>query len=188
MAPGKGRKIRKRRSGSESKCWINGVMRGSNAPSVHHSNFPALTHSVSPLPPQFLNQFLHHPVWPRGLKIVCRRAVLPNRITNRFEDVSLQFWLREQPGQIPGERVAAAALRQMRIARGIHMRFLGASANQSLVAFQDHPAISESPRNTTQRLEAIGLDLLRRATQKARGLAGMRSNHANALLRDGVGW
>ena len=147
-----------------------------------------LPHSVWPLPPQFLHQLLHHPVWPRGLKIICRRAVLPNGITNRFEDVSLQFWLREQSGQIPGERIAAAALRQMWIARRIHIRFLGASANQSLVPFQDHPAISESPRNTTQRLEAIGLDLLRRATQKARGLAGMRSNHANALLMDGVGW
>src|SRR6266567_3954780 len=95
---------------------------------------------VWPLPPQFLNQLFHHPVWPRGLKIISRRAVLPNRITNGFEDVSLQFWLREQSGQIPGERVATAALRQMRIARRIHIRFLDASANQSLVAFQDHAA------------------------------------------------
>src|SRR6266567_4143532 len=44
------------------------------------------------------------------------------------------------------------------------------------------------PFKTTQRLEPIGLDLLRRATQEARGLAGVRSNHANAIVRDGVGW
>jgi hypothetical protein len=49
------------------------------------------------------------------------------------------------------QHVAAAALREMRIARRIHKNFSDAPANERLVSFQNDPAIAESARDFAQR-------------------------------------
>src|SRR5208283_5007101 len=72
---------------------------------------------------EFGQQILDDPVCPDGLQFVRRRAMLPDGKTNQFADVGVQRPLRQQSGQIARQHVAAATLRQMRIAGRIHVNF-----------------------------------------------------------------
>ena len=67
---------------------------------------------------QFANQICDDPVCAARLQRIRRRAVLPDGKTNQFANVGLQRPLREQSREVARQHVAAAALRQMRIAGG----------------------------------------------------------------------
>lgn len=72
---------------------------------------------------------------PAILEFVCRRAVLPDGVTERLRCVRLQVSLDEQSGDESGQQVAAAALGQPKVAGGF-INFAAASANERLVAFK----------------------------------------------------
>ena len=79
------------------------------------------------------------------------------------------------------QHVAAAALRQMRIAGRIHKNFALAPANERLVSFQHDPAIAKTARNFAQRARTVRLHLLRGRVQHPRRLAGMRRDDADGI-------
>ena len=83
-----------------------------------------------------MTQFARH-----GLQFVRRRAMLPDGKTNQSADVGVQRPLRQQSGQVTRQHVAAATLRQMRIAGRVHENF------PSL-----RPTSVWCPFNTTQQL------------------------------------
>src|SRR2546429_390082 len=72
-----------------------------------------------------------------------RRAVPPYGVTNGFERVGLQCRLGEQTGDETAKQIARAALRELRIAGGIHEQFTRVATHQSLMTFQHDEAAAE---------------------------------------------
>jgi len=60
--------------------------------------------------------------------------MLPYRETNCLKRIGRMRGLREQPREIAAEHIAAAPLRQTRIAGGIHKNPIGRPADERLVA------------------------------------------------------
>src|SRR5215813_12512887 len=84
--------------------------------------------------PDRFNQVLDDPIGALRLQPVGRRAVLPNRITNRFQWVGSECRLCEQTREISRKDIAAATLREVRVARRVDVDFARAAPNQSLVS------------------------------------------------------
>ena len=68
----------------------------------------------------FVHEVFNHPIAAARLQGVCRRPMLPHGVGERTQWIVLPFGLRQQAGNVTRQHVAAAALREMRIAGGIH--------------------------------------------------------------------
>ena len=75
-----------------------------------------------------------------------RGTVLPSRVPQNFLSFALKFRLGHQTANETCQHIAAAALRQIWIAGRIDEYFPFAAADQSLMAFQNDPAIAEPQR------------------------------------------
>ena len=95
---------------------------------------------------EFHRQIFHGPVCARRLQFVRRRTVLPDGVADGFSGVGLQRRLREQSGDESGQHIAAAALREMRIAGRIHKNFPVTAADERLMPLQNYPAVAKPPR------------------------------------------
>ena len=60
--------------------------------------------------PQSFDQIPHDPYPPRRLKIVRRRAMLPDGVTNGLENVGPQVRLHQEASQISGQHVTGPVL------------------------------------------------------------------------------
>jgi len=72
-------------------------------------------------------------------------AVLPDGETDGGEGVVLAGGLGQEAGQIAGEQIAAAALRQNGIAGAVDENVAGGAANQGVMSFEHDIAMAEAP-------------------------------------------
>ena len=104
-----------------------------------------------------IRQVFDDPIPPFAREFVRRRAVLPHRVGDGFERVGLEFRLCQQAADEAREQVAAAALREVRIAGGVHEDVAVRAADERLMAFQHDPAIAVLPGDFPHGVRPVGL-------------------------------
>ena len=112
-----------------------------------------------------IEQVLDGPICAFGGELIGRGAVLPDAVANRGGGIGLQLWLGQQSAQVTGQRIAAAALGEKRIARAVEEKAGPVSADQGLVTFQYDPGVAEMFGQFAQGIGTISLDLRRRTFQ-----------------------
>ena len=113
--------------------------------------------------------------------------MLPDAVTNGQDNIRLQSWLRQQAAEVTSQYIAAAALRQKRISGRIDGDFSAAPAHQSLVPFQNHPAVPKTLRKFSYRGNAIALNGRSGRLQHASSFAGVRCDYPERARLAGTG-
>ena len=113
--------------------------------------------------------------------------MLPDAVTKGGCGITVQLGLGQQPAQIAGQHIAAAALRQERVAGAVEEDTAFTAPDQRLVALEHHPTVAVAPGQFAHRSGAVGLDFLRRAFQKPRCLGGMGCEGADGFWRGRCG-
>ena len=123
---------------------------------------------------QFGQQIFGDPGPAGALEVIRRSPMLPDGVADGLERVSLEGRLGEQAGEVAAQDITAAALSEVRVARGIYVNRSGASAYERLMALQDHPGIAKFLREIADRLDTIGLNLLRVGAKQPGRLSRVR--------------
>ena len=82
-------------------------------------------------------------------------TVSPNGVAGCFQGLRLQFRLGKQPAKETGKHIAAAALREIWIAAGIHKDLASVPADHRLVPFEHDPAVPVFARNFAHGSDSI---------------------------------
>lgn len=113
-------------------------------------------------------------------------AVSPDSIANSFERIGLELGLGKEAAEKSGEHIAASTLRKIRIAAGIHEDLAAVAADESVVTFENDPAIAVFCRNGAEGRETILLHSGGLDAEQACGFSRVWSENATGVQRGGT--